>query len=490
MSGSASGSSTRHRTWSGLMPMARAARTASWSTRSTATYAFVSITGAARITSASITFVNPTPSRPRPIEVTARLGSARPTFDTLIARKEPRWAWPSHTPSGIAMTVATARDARDSQMCSTVLSQISPVLSPRNWIAFSKVFTSRPPRSQPRGEQALDHDQQGVGHQRQRDREEAGGDELSLEAALDRVEDRLAEPAHADERRDGGEADRHHRRDPDPGHDGRQGERQLQAAEDLTLRQAHRTCRQWSVLGYLAQARQRVPEQDQDRVRHERDLGARDGQAGDRHEQLEERQAGDRVEEGGEDREGRLEPVEAVGDQRGRERDDEADAHGEQGQPDVLHEPRHEHAVEVVEEPGEAELAVLADAVAGPLVVRDDRSLGDREGGRAREHHRAAAFWSGPIRRVIASSRTAPVGRPSSFTTTIRSLPSTSIIERASRRLVSAGAVGPSGSSGGGPRSRSPSVHTRRRLRPRSAPTKSATNSFAGAARMLSGVSY
>jgi hypothetical protein len=51
----------------------------------------VSITGAARITSATITFVKPTPSRPRPIEITARLGSARPTFDTLIARNEPRW---------------------------------------------------------------------------------------------------------------------------------------------------------------------------------------------------------------------------------------------------------------------------------------------------------------------------------------------------------------------------------------------------------------
>src|SRR4051812_19565717 len=377
MSGSASGSSTRHSTWRGFMPMARAAVTASSSTRSTATYALVSITGAARITSATSTFVKPTPSRPRPIEMTARLGSARPMFDTLIATNEPRCRWPSHTPSGIAITQATPSEASDSHTCSTVLSQINPVLSNRNWMAFSKVFTSRPLRSQPRGEQALEEDERGVRHERKRDGQEACADELRLEAALDRVEDRLAQAAHADEGGHGREADRRDRGDPYAGHDRRERERQLHAPQDLTLGEAHRARRQSRVLRHLAQSRQRVPEQDQERVGDQRDLGARDRQPGDRHHQLEEGEARDRVEERGEDRERRLEPVQAVGHERGGERDQEADAHGEAGQPDVLDQPRHEHAVEVVHEPPEAELPVLADAAARLLEVRDHGLLRD-----------------------------------------------------------------------------------------------------------------
>src|SRR3954469_19013669 len=179
------------------------------------------------MTSATITFVKPTPSRPRPIEMTARLGRARPTFDTLIATNEPRCTWPSQTPSGIAITQATPSEASDSHTCSRSLSQISPVLSNRNWIAFSKVFISRPPRSQPRGEHALEQDEQSVGHQGERHGQQAGGDELRFEATLDRVEDRLAEAPHADEGRHRGEADRRHGRDPDSGHDCRKRERQL-----------------------------------------------------------------------------------------------------------------------------------------------------------------------------------------------------------------------------------------------------------------------
>src|ERR671935_570290 len=158
----------------------------------------------------------------------------------------------------MAMTIATPREARDSQMCSTVLSQISPGLSNRNSMALPKVFTSRPPRSQPRREQALEQDEQAVGHQRERDGEDAGRHELRLEAALDRVEDRLAEPAHADEGGDRGEADRRDGRDPDPGHYRRERERQLYAPQDLSLGEAHGARRQSCVLRYLAQPRERV----------------------------------------------------------------------------------------------------------------------------------------------------------------------------------------------------------------------------------------
>src|SRR5512132_4361718 len=144
----------------------------------------------------------------------------------------------------MATTMATPSEASDSQMCSTVLSQISPGLSNRNSIALPKVFMSRPPRPEPRGKHPLEQDEQGVGHQRERDGEEAGRHELRLEAALDRVEDRLTEPADADEGSDRGEADRRDGRDPNPGHDRRQRERELHAPQDLPLGEAHRAGRQ------------------------------------------------------------------------------------------------------------------------------------------------------------------------------------------------------------------------------------------------------
>ena len=48
-----------------------------------------------------------------PIEITARLGSARPMFDALMARNAPRCRCPSQTPSGMAITVATAIEASE-----------------------------------------------------------------------------------------------------------------------------------------------------------------------------------------------------------------------------------------------------------------------------------------------------------------------------------------------------------------------------------------
>ena len=51
--------------------------------------------------------------------------------------------------------------------------------------------------------------------QRQQHRQHPGGDQLRLEAGLDGVEDRLAQPADADEGRDVARLIDRHRRDPD-----------------------------------------------------------------------------------------------------------------------------------------------------------------------------------------------------------------------------------------------------------------------------------
>ena len=70
--------------------MPRAASTTSRSTPSIAKYAFVRIGGTASTTSAAVLFQKPTPKIVRPNAISTRLGSARPTFETLAAKKKPR----------------------------------------------------------------------------------------------------------------------------------------------------------------------------------------------------------------------------------------------------------------------------------------------------------------------------------------------------------------------------------------------------------------
>ena len=107
------------------MPMPFAASTASGSTSSTATYAFVRTGGTATMTSATSTGQNPKGRKTSATAITARLGSARPTFEALIARSEPRWRWPSQTPSGTAIASAIAIAAPDRITCSQVFSSSS-----------------------------------------------------------------------------------------------------------------------------------------------------------------------------------------------------------------------------------------------------------------------------------------------------------------------------------------------------------------------------
>ena len=65
----------------------------------------------------------------------------------------------------------------------------------------------------------------------------------------------------------------------------------------------------------------------------------------------------------------------AVGDQRGRERDHEAEGERDQRELDVLDHARPEPVAELVDEPVQAELAVLADALVPAPEVGDDRPV-------------------------------------------------------------------------------------------------------------------
>src|SRR5215212_8855394 len=198
--------------------MPRADSTKSRSTPSTPTYALVRITGTARITSAIATFQKPMPIAASRMAMTARLGSARPTFETLIARKPPRWMWPSQIPIGSAIAAAIRKPAANSLSVWMQLSwSRSDQWSPMNSKALVKSFTSVRPRPRPRGQEPLCQRQGGVCDDAVRDRQRGRREQLGLErAAVDRVEDRRPQPLVDDERRHRREADHRDGRDLDP----------------------------------------------------------------------------------------------------------------------------------------------------------------------------------------------------------------------------------------------------------------------------------
>ena len=138
-----------------------------------------------------LTMVKPRPRKARPMAITARLGSARPMLPMLIARNEPRWMWPEPD-------AERQRDhERDRPIAATLSSGARrswqhrvPAFSPHELEGVRRSRSRRPPDPRPRRQQALHAEQQRVGDQRQPDRQHAGGDELGVEARLDRREDR------------------------------------------------------------------------------------------------------------------------------------------------------------------------------------------------------------------------------------------------------------------------------------------------------------
>ena len=95
------------------------------------------------------------------------------------------------------------------------------------------------------------------------------------------------------------QADGRHGRDAQPAHDHRQRERDLDAPELLATREAHRLRRLAHRRRHAVDPGHDAAEQDLQRVAHERDLGGELGQADDRRQQDEQRQARDRVQDPG-----------------------------------------------------------------------------------------------------------------------------------------------------------------------------------------------
>ncbi len=65
----------------------------------------------------------------RLIAISARLGSARSTLETLIASSDPLCRWPSQMPIGSAITSAITTPIAAMMMCSHVRSSSRLVLS-------------------------------------------------------------------------------------------------------------------------------------------------------------------------------------------------------------------------------------------------------------------------------------------------------------------------------------------------------------------------
>ena len=298
---------------------------------------------------------------------------------------------------------------------------------------------------------ALHEHEEHVGNERQRDGEGAGGDDLSAEVQAQRAQDRSAEPLGDDECSHRGERDRRDDGDPQAGDDRRHRERQLHAPERLSRSQAHaaRSLEHFGRRG--AEAGEGVTEEDQQRVADEGDLDGSDREAGERDEQLEERQTRNRVDHRRGDGERPLGEAEPVREQRRGQRDGEADPDRDQRQLDVLDEPRLQDGAPVVAHPVGAEEAVLGDARARLAEIRD---------------HRLIRHDSSSVSRWIVRT---PRGSWFGPTTSSSSDPSLSISESASRSVVLSSATGLT-TPFTGPSSMSDRRFSDRRLRPRSWP--------------------
>ena len=106
--GIASGSSTRRMISSSLIPIPRAASTAPRSTWRTPTNALVRIGGMPRIVTAIVTLRLPVPMKATISAIRASSGIARPALPTATARNSPTPRWPSQSPIGSAIAVASS----------------------------------------------------------------------------------------------------------------------------------------------------------------------------------------------------------------------------------------------------------------------------------------------------------------------------------------------------------------------------------------------
>ena len=225
------------------MPIARPASTVSRSTSRMPTYVLVTIGGMASRASATRVVPGPRPKIGISPMRRASEGSARPTLAMPTASSSPRPVWPMTRPSGSATAVAASdRGGRDQDMLQQPVRD-AVVPAPVRRVAepgHDRADVHQPALDPgPRCQRALEREQAGVGDQREQDRQAGPDVDPGREVELVAQQDQLAQPALADDRADGHQADGRHGRHPDAGHDDRQGQRQLDPPEQGAAGEAH-----------------------------------------------------------------------------------------------------------------------------------------------------------------------------------------------------------------------------------------------------------
>src|SRR5690606_32693017 len=128
ITGMASGSSVRNRSWVPVMPIPRAASRMAGSTSATAVYVLVKMGGIANATRATKVGQKPIPSPSHRligsmIATIPNDGTARPMLTRALTVAPPRRRWPSHRAGGKEMAVATATANRSEEHTSELQSR-------------------------------------------------------------------------------------------------------------------------------------------------------------------------------------------------------------------------------------------------------------------------------------------------------------------------------------------------------------------------------
>ena len=157
---------------------------------------------------------------------TAKVGTARPTLETLTASVPPLPRWPSTSATGSAMRQLRTRHSAVSQRCSPSRCQMP--FSPDQWaaeVSHDQASDERGHdgcRPRPGGQQPLDAEQQQIGGDGDQHAQDGRGEHLRLEVGVHPGVDQVAEPAVADDGADRHQGDRGDGGDAQPGHGGGQ----------------------------------------------------------------------------------------------------------------------------------------------------------------------------------------------------------------------------------------------------------------------------
>ena len=226
----------------------------------------------------------------------------------------------------------------------------------------------------PGGEQLACEKQQRIEDDRHQDGDRAGDDDARLEGDVRPDHDFGSEPTTVGEDCEGGQRDRADRRDPQAGDDFRHRQRDLNLPEQLLFRETDPSGGFCHLTWHVSQAGRHVAKNDLQGEGRQGDYGCQGTAPGNRQEQEEERDRGDRVEHPGRSEERGGQPAVPMGQDGQRERDQESADHRADYEDHML-KGRVDVPVGIVDYPSRAKQLVLLDTAASGAVAEE--VLGD-----------------------------------------------------------------------------------------------------------------